>query len=325
MNVTAVVPNWNGAAYLPQMLASFEGQRFHRVLIVDNGSSDGSDKRAEEWGAEVIRLGSNRGFAVAVNVGIERCGPGAVAIINNDVELAPNWLATLTAALDSAPEAWFATGKILSGRVPGMIDGTFDVTSRAACSWRCGAGRPDAEIWDQPRAIAGSSMTAALFRRELFSRVGVLDETFESYLEDVDFGLRCALESLPGLYAPNALATHWGSGTLGVWHPETVRRIARNQLFLIAKHYPPNWGLRLGWPVLAGQLLWGALAFQNRTAWAWLRGKFAGLRAYPHLRTSSSSNARIELVLRAQEQLMRDMQLRCGFDTYWKVYFALVS
>ena len=81
--------------------------------------------------------------------------------------------------------------------------------------------------------------TAALFRADLFRRVGTFDATFESYLEDVDFGLRCALAGFSGAYVPDAVAYHWGSASLGPWNPEVVRLIARNQSYLVAKHYPP--------------------------------------------------------------------------------------
>ena len=76
-----------------------------------------------------------------------------------------------------------------------------------------------------------------LYRAEVFRQVGLLEESFESYLEDVDFGLRCAAQRITGRYVPDARAVHVGSAALGRWHPETVRRIARNQLLLVARHY----------------------------------------------------------------------------------------
>ena len=106
-------------------------------------------------------------------------------------------------------------------------------------------------------------LTAAVFERRVFERLGGLDERFESYLEDVDLGLRCAISGLGGRFVPEARAEHWGSGTLGEWHAATVRRMARNQVFLVAKHYPRGWVRELGWAVLAGQLLWGISAIKH--------------------------------------------------------------
>ncbi len=170
-------------------------------------------------------------------------------------------------------------------------------------------------------------MTAAVFRRDLFDRVGKLDERFESYLEDIDFNLRCARAGYTGLYEPGAVARHWGSATLGVWHGETVRRLSRNQIFLIAKHFPANWGWRLGWPVLAGQLLWGLVTLRHKTFVPWLIGKWQGIRAYEQIRRSERvpdvDSIALEGVLSDQENLIRQLQQQCTFDTYWKLYFAL--
>ncbi|MCC6591529.1 MAG: glycosyltransferase family 2 protein [Bryobacterales bacterium] len=326
MSVTAIVPNWNGRRYIGAMLESCVNQGFSRVLVIDNGSTDGSDIDAERTGAEVSRFKRNLGFAAAVNTGIAEASTPLVAILNNDILLAPGWLQALIHGLERHPETWFATGKTLMATDPRLIDGAFDLTSRAACSWRAGQGRNDSPGWNRPRIIQSASMTAALFRRELFDHVGKLDERFESYLEDVDFGLRCARAGHLGLYEPAAVARHWGSATLGVWHRETVRRLSRNQILLLAKHFPRNWAWRMGWPVLVGQLLWGLIALRHKTFVPWLRGKWQGLRAYGEIRQSEHPTCvpvALDKVLSEQEDLIRQLQEQCTFDTYWKLYFAL--
>lgn len=327
MNVTAIVPNWNGGRYLGPMLESCAGQGFARIVVVDNGSTDGSDAEAERAGAEVLRLGQNLGFAAAVNAGVAKTSTEAVAILNNDIVLSPGWLQALLQAWDRHPGAWFACGKILMASDPGRIDGTFDLTSRAGCSWRAGQGRRDAPVWNEERTIGCASMTATVFRRTLFDRVGKLDERFESYLEDIDFGLRCARGGYSGVYAPEAVARHWGSATLGVWHGETVRRLSRNQIFLIAKHFPANWGWRSGWPVLAGQLLWGLVTLRHQTFVPWVIGKWQGMRAYGKIRGSerllAADSLALDAILSDQENSIRQLQKQCTFDTYWKLYFAL--
>ncbi len=118
----------------------------------------------------------------------------------------------------------------------------------------------------------------------MFERVGFLDERFESYLEDVDFGLRCAEAGFGGLYVPEAVAYHQGSATLGRWHPDTVRRISRNQVLLVAKHYPPNWILRYGWPVFIAQALWGFIALRHGALLSYVAGKADGLRQFREAR-----------------------------------------
>ena len=325
--VTALIPNWNGERFLARILENL-GQQSRppaEVLVVDNGSVDGSRQTAQRLGAELLALPANAGFAAAVNRGLERCRKPLVALLNNDVELDREWLARLVDGL-AGPEGgkfYFATGKIYQAKQPNLLDGTLDAVSRAACAWRCGHGRPDGDIWSRPSPVFFAPMTAVLYRREIFDMIGGLDERFESYLEDMYFGLRCALAGTGGVYVPGALAWHWGSGTLGMWHPETVRKIARNQIYLVAKHYPKKWFRDLGWPVLAGQLLWGLLAFRHGRGLSYLRGKLEGLRGFHSMRGGEVKAAPVRQLLIDSEDIIRNLQSRTGFDWYWKLYFAL--
>ncbi|MBL8292963.1 MAG: glycosyltransferase, partial [Bryobacterales bacterium] len=132
----AVIPNWNGGCVLPAMLRSLEGQGFADVVVVDNGSADGSWQAAQGWGARVIRLERNYGFAYAVNQGIQATGTENVASINNDVELQAGWLAHLVDKLGTDPQTMFVVGKIfVANSSDKILDGTFDAVSRAACAW----------------------------------------------------------------------------------------------------------------------------------------------------------------------------------------------
>jgi GT2 family glycosyltransferase len=287
--------------------------------VVDDGSEDGAAEEAGACGARVIRLGAHGGFAKAVNRGIrESCTP-LVGIVNNDVEPAPDWLEKLAAAL--APEVWFATGKILQAAQPDRIDAAYDLVCRGGTAWRAGHGRPDGPPFNEARAIWSAPFTAALFRAELFDRVGLLDERFESYLEDVDFGLRCALAGCAGRYVPQAVAWHQGSATLGRWHPDTTRLIARNQLFLIAKHYSRRMRLRYAWPILVAQGLWGLVALRHGRSWSWLRGKAEGLSRFSAF-LQEGSHEHVSAVLRENE---REIRRLAPADLYWRLYLLLTA
>src|SRR5580698_2804047 len=286
LRVAIVIPTWNKAGLLAQALQSLRTQTHpvDRVIVVDNGSTDDSATVAASEGAHVIALGKNTGFAAAVNRGIrEAAGSEFICVLNNDVTLAPDWLERLIQKLETVG-AWFATGKLLDARERQRIDGSFDAVCRGGCAWRCGHGRLDSPLWNQPRNIQLAAFTGVVFRAGLFDRVGLLDEKFESYLEDVDFGLRCAVAGLSGVYVPQAVGYHQGSATLGRWHPDTVRKIARNQLLLVAKHYPPNWVLRYGWPVFIAQTLWGFVALRHGALFSYLAGKVEGLGEFREAR-----------------------------------------
>src|SRR5262245_2449006 len=270
MSISAIVPVWNGREDLARLLASLAPQTrpATELLIVDNGSTDGTPEFAASHGARVFRMGHNTGFAHAVNHGIRHATGEWIAVLNSDVELAPDYFERLIAG-----GAWFATGKILSMADRSRIDGTFDLVCRGGTAWRAGSGQLDGLRFSTPQAICSPPWTAALFRSELFHKVGLLEERFESYLEDVDFGLRCAALGVRGLYVPGAIAFHRGSATLGRWHSDTVRRISRNQLLLLARHYPRELLLGCFWPILVAQGLWGAVALRHGRAIAWLHGK----------------------------------------------------
>lgn len=320
--ITMIIPNWNRADLLAGVLVDLKKQShpIERVMVVDNGSTDDSVAVAGRGGAEVIALGTNAGFAAAVNRGIRSADTEWIGILNNDVSLPENWLSRLMERLVSG-SAWFGAGKLVDAAERQRIDGCFDAICRGGCAWRCGHGRADSPVWNQERQIRFPPFTAAVFRAELFDRVGLLDERFESYLEDVDFGLRCAAAGLSGLYVPEAVAEHRGSATLGPWHPDTARRISRNQLLLVAKHYPNKWVLRYGWPVFIAQTLWGLTALRHGCFVAYLTGKLEGLLRFRSLRSIGAPG--LAAILQQSENEIRELQRLTGFDLYWRLYFAL--
>jgi GT2 family glycosyltransferase len=208
-----------------------------------------------------------------------------------------------------------------------LLDGTWDTFSRGGCAWRAGHGCHDGPLWNCPRRIRFAPFTATLFRTELFRKVGGLDERFRSYLEDVDFGLRCAHQGLAGLYVPEAVATHQGSATLGRWHKEVVRLTARNQVLLVAKHYPARYLFRYAWPVFVAQSLWGALALTHGRPLSFVRGKLEGLALFPFVRhkvvQSGGWQKGLSVIIEESESELYHLQRKTGFDLYWRLYFAL--
>jgi GT2 family glycosyltransferase len=321
--VTVAIPHWNRADLLKPLLKQIGEQTYpiHRTVVIDNGSTDGSVAMAASAGAHVIEMGSNVGFAAAVNRGIESTKTEWIAILNNDVSLSADWLERLMSAAAPAG-AWFATGKLVKAGNPAVIDGTFDLVCSGGAAWRCGEGRPDGPLWSTRRTIQFAPLTAALFRRRVFETVGLLDERFGSYLEDVDLGLRCAKAGLAGVFVPEARASHQGSATRGAWHGATVRQISRNQMFLLFKHFDSAYR----WPAVVSQLLWWLLAIRHGTGLAFAAGKWEALRMRSELFERDAAGwKRLEPVVRQTERDLRLFQEQSGFDWYWRWYFMLTG
>lgn len=327
LDVSVVIPQWNREALLEAVLVSLGNQQEQprEVIVVDNGSTDGSVRCARSHGATVLELGANRGFARAVNEGWKQARSHWVLVLNNDVCLEEGFLERLTSAAEQA-RCWFAAPCLLTPERDGVLDGTFDLMSRGATAWRAGHGQARDGAYLEPRSILFPPLTAALLRRELIERVGPLDERFGSYLEDVDFGLRCALAGLHGVYVPEAVARHLGSATLGAWSGEMVRLISRNQLLLVAKHYPRGWMRTYGRQIAVAQLLWGAMALRRGRGFAWLRGRLEGLRMYGGMRQqpATADPVRLAEVLGESEKQLLELSRKSG-ESYWRAYFWLAG
>ena len=208
-----------------------------------------------------------------------------------------------------------------------LIDGTFDLICRGGTAWRAGSGRPDGPLFSRSaRASPRAPWTAALFRAELFRKVGLLEESFESYLEDVDFGLRCAAQRISGRYVPEAVAWHRGSATLGRWHPETVRRIARNQICCWPRAIIPRAILLVADPGGAG-----ACGAASRCGMA--RARVAARqvsKGCARFRSRAPKASRLRsrtarTICATMNETIRELQTATGFDTYWRLYFLLTG
>ena len=248
-----------------------------------------------------------------------------VAIVNSDVVLAPDWLSILLNAAQ-ANQADYACGPVVRRNQETELDGGYDLLSRGACPWRAGAGFRSEEL-RMPSAFWLPSFTALLIRRDVFLAAGSLDEAFGSYLEDVDFGLRLRKLERNGVFEPSALAAHLGSATFGAWSDRATRLQSRNQLLLVARHYPDRWFLRFGRAVVAGQFLWGLLALRRGRFASWLAGKLDALRIWRAVRSGSIHMDAdwLDSKLGACEREILLWQGCPPRDSYWRWYFRLAG
>lgn len=257
--VTVVIPNWNGREFLGPCLNSLRAQSLtdFEVVVVDNGSTDGSVAFVEENfpEARVLPQGENRGFSAAVNAGIESSGAEYVALLNNDTEQDPGWLAALVEAADSRPEAALFASKLVDFHDRRFLDGAGDALRKSGLPYRLGHRELDRGQFEQPSYVFGACAAAALYRRGLFEEIGPFDEDFFAYCEDGDVSFRAQLAGHRCLYVPTAVVHHVGSASTGGKRSPTATRLGtRNGILLLAKDLSVPLLWRWLPSIVAGQL-----------------------------------------------------------------------
>jgi GT2 family glycosyltransferase len=226
-----------------------------------------------------IELPTNEGTTGSINRAVAMTESRYILLLNNDVELAADYIARLVAALDQDPKLGFVTGKLLRATARDHLDGAGDAMLMAGGAYRLGHLDPDRQQFDRPLPVLAGCGAAVLYRRDAFQESGGLDPDFFAYLDDLDLAMRVQLVGYSGLYLPDAIAYHIGSATLGEpLHPRVVEYITRNQLYLLMKDYPRAVFLRLLARIFVYQLLWLMFAMKSGNFRAWLRGLRDALR-----------------------------------------------
>ncbi len=269
VDVAVVIPNFNGERWLPGVLESVAAQTAAaaEVLVVDDGSTDGSRALLAERfpHVRVLALPRNGGFARAANAGIAAVGADAVALVNTDVVLAPDWVERAAAALAAAPRAAAVATKLVDFHDPGLLYDAGDVLRRdGACEQR-GRFERDTGRYDAPGEVFSACAGAALYRRAAVLAVGGFEERFGTYLEDVDLGLRLRLAGWRCRWEPRAVARHAGGGASAALRHGPGAWVERNTLLLVARAFPARW-----LPLVAYRQL----------GWAWHAARAGGLRAH---------------------------------------------
>jgi len=226
-----------------------------------------------------IELPTNEGTTNSINRGMAAVPSPYVLLLNNDVELAPDYLEKLVRTLDEDETLGFATGKLLRASEPTRLDGAGDAMLLAGASYRLGHLDRDQGQFDQRMPLLSACGAAVLYRCKAFLLCGALDADFFAYLDDLDLALRAHLIGYRGVYVPNAVAYHIGSATLGqALHPRVVEYITRNQFFVLIKDYPKAVFLRLLPRIVVYQLLWFLFSVKRGSFGAYLRGLRGAIR-----------------------------------------------
>jgi GT2 family glycosyltransferase len=258
--VTVAVLSYDGRHLLEVVLPSLARQRFRNfeVVVVDNGSSDDTQVwLRNHWPqVAVVALPENVGVTAALNVCVTSGRGELVALFNNDIELEPDCLGELVAALHDYPDAGWAGAKLLDYAEHGVIDGAGDVYTWSGFGERRGNRQADRGQYDHPTAIFGACGGAAMYRRSTLRQVGPFDEDFFAFYEDVDWNLRAQFAGYSCRYVPTAVAYHMGSATIGSGYSDFTRYHQwRNALWIMFKDLPWTTLLRHRHELWRGQQL----------------------------------------------------------------------
>jgi GT2 family glycosyltransferase/SAM-dependent methyltransferase len=288
--VSVVVPSWNGRELLDGVLRSLQAQTLAplQVIVVDNGSSDGTvEHLAERWPeVEVVALLENAGFAAAVNRGVERARGEHVALVNNDVELDPGFLEAIAQGLAVHPHAGSAASKMLAFHARDTLDAAGDRMWWTGVAMQRGQGERDDGRYDRCEPVFSACAGAALYRHSALEAVGGFDEAFFAYLEDVDWGLRAQLAGYECVFVPTAVAYHVGSATTaraGARDPFFYGLPRRNSIWLTLKSLPATSLARHGHRLLGEQAVSFGVSARDGMARAHLAALRAALLGLPRV------------------------------------------
>ena len=238
--VTVVIPNYNGLRFMEPCFRALDCQvcREFELLVVDNGSTDGSVEWLKQHQVPSIFLESNTGFSGAVNVGIRAASTPYVILLNNDTEPDSRYVGEMLRAIERSPRIFSVSSKMVQLHHKELMDDAGDMYSLMGWAYQRGVGR-SSKGYGRPCRIFSACAGAAIYRREIFEEIGYFDEMHFAYLEDIDVGYRARLAGYDNIYCPSALVYHVGSGTSGSkYNSFKVKLAARNNIYLNYKNMP---------------------------------------------------------------------------------------
>lgn len=254
--LSLVIVNYNGKAFLPDLFESLGGQVFtdFEVLFVDNASSDGSARWVRERYAAVriFENATNLGFSKANNLAVARARGEFVATLNTDIRLDRNWTREIIAPLERDPCVAAAASKMYLASAPAILNGVGGAMNFLGYTWDRGMFEVDRGQYDDPADVLFACAGAAAFRKSAYIAAGGFDEKYFMYHEDVDLCWRLRLLGYRVVTAPAAVVFHHFGGTsqqaLGLSRREELGE--RHNIRTLIKHYEPNNLLKTFWRLL---------------------------------------------------------------------------
>jgi N-acetylglucosaminyl-diphospho-decaprenol L-rhamnosyltransferase len=249
----------------------------HPIIVVDNGTRTVGLPDDVFAGVRVLRNPVNSGYAGGMNTGIREArslGADRVVLLNDDVMVTPGWIEPLVAEMDTDDRVGAVQPKLLSWPDTGVVNSMGVRLGRDGAGVDIGHGEPDVGF-DEPATVEACTGGAVMLRMPMLDDVGLFDERFFLYYEDVDLGLRAAEHGWRSRVAPASRVYHRGSASMGGVGDLAVRLRERNRLWVLIRHRP------------AADIVRGLWLSVRRLRWApravHLRALLAGLGGAPRL------------------------------------------
>ena len=297
--VTIVIPNYNNKELLNELLISISKSiSLSNVVIVDNASKDGSVNLIKEKYPDILLIENktNMGFAFAVNQGIKMVKTEYVFLLNNDTVIEDDTISNLIKTINISPDIFSVSSKMIQYYNKHLIDDAGDGYTIMGWSKRRGYNKK-IEDYSKDEEVFSACAGAALYRTKIFEEIGLFDENFESYVEDMDLSFRARLHGYKSYYSSNALVYHYGSATTGSrYNSFKVRISARNNIYLIYKNMPLWMKLINGIFIILGILIKYIFFRRKSLGKEYLEGIKEGLSAKIKLtKTKSSFNNSLKI------------------------------
>ena len=243
-SISVIVLNYNGKRYLDDCLRSLADQTYSdfEVIVVDNASTDGSVEHIKAnfpWVRLVINK-ENQGFAGGTNSGIRAAEGELILTFNNDARADRCLIEHLQKPMSDANMADRKVGVCAAKMLlaDGRINSAGICLSRSGAAWDRGMFEPDQGQYDATEEVFGACAGAALYRKEMLDEIGLFDEDFFLYMEDVDLAFRARLAGWSCIYVPKAVVYHHHGGTAGAGSDLCVYYGNRNVIWYVIKDFP---------------------------------------------------------------------------------------
>jgi hypothetical protein len=240
--VSIIIVNYNGLNFLKGCLSSLMVQTYPdiEIIFVDNGSMDESAAyvKKEFPSVRIVVNKENFGFAKGNNIGINDAKGDLIATLNNDTKVSPVWIEELVKAINSRKDVGMCASKMLFMKDSNIINSTGIYISRSGACWDRGIFEKDTGQYDSAEDIFGPCAGAAMYKKDMLQEVGLFDEDFCAYVEDVDLAFRGRLSGWKCIYVPKAIVYHVHGGTAGCMTDYTVYHGDRNIIWNCVKNFP---------------------------------------------------------------------------------------